>query len=776
MPRPASTHSGRWSSSIRPKWRGYSHRLAGRPAGSGRPRLPRSSWCAPVRAASACRSARSRPGRSPVRSTRRSARKADRVGDEGDPEERDAGVVPAGAEVRRAGQQRQRQQHEWIEVLLVDEPHRERGDEEGGQVDGRKRLRAGPSDEHEGGHAAQRHERPEEERRPDHHREPVGDLPQVAGATALPGQDRLVDEGRDREQHDCHRHAGDESRRGQIRHADPTRPAQQARAEDDRAVRAEQRHGERDRSQRERVAPHARAVGAEAARGGVGTRGHQAAPFDDERSERSERDAEQRGPDRAPAKGPRAPHQEPSRHQRQPHERLPRKHGSGDPQTGHGEGHERSVGTEPVDALEGEQGEEDRQVVGEQRERGPEEVGREDEQKGEREGLPRLERRSPAQEPQQRQRRAVREPDVEQPQLPQVEPDQLTPGGREQVIERRLRGRIAREVETLGELKDRWELVDPGVAPVEGVDLDGESLEDSHSDQERHGQQGGEHPPRRGPDHRPGAGGCARGAGHPSGSGRGGRKRGTTSTAMIAAMIRAAPSQPVTVRRSSFRSQPKRPAKAGSDARMSAVRAGGACCWANDWTKNPSALATREVTISADHTVAPSGRSSWPAAAPIARQVNPTTPSWTASSAPTWKRSTALAVARMCAASEIAQTSTSPSPRRSKSPPAPDSSHSPNIETAAAAHAMAGIRWPRKTAPRTGVSTTKSPVMKPAFEALVSSSPSVWKMYPPVRKTPITRPARQPSGGSVRRRRWKMTATISAAGMNRYARKAIVGS
>ena len=82
----------------------------------------------------------------------------------------------------------------------------------------------------------------------------------------------------------------------------------------------------------------------------------------------------------------------------------------------------------------------------------------------------------------------------------------------------------------------------------------------------------------------------------------------------------------------------------------------------------------------------------------------------------------------MCAASENAHSSTSPSPRRSKSPPAPDSSQRPSIDTPAATQASAGMRWRRKTAPSTGVSTTNSPVMKPVFDALVSSSPSVWKM------------------------------------------------
>jgi hypothetical protein len=43
------------------------------------------------------------------------------------------------------------------------------------------------------------------------------------------------------------------------------------------------------------------------------------------------------------------------------------------------------------------------------------------------------------------------------------------------------------------------------------------------------------------------------------------------STATIAAMIGAAPSQPMAVRRASFRSQPNRPAKAGSAAQTEAI-------------------------------------------------------------------------------------------------------------------------------------------------------------------------------------------------------------
>ena len=49
---------------------------------------------------------------------------------------------------------------------------------------------------------------------------------------------------------------------------------------------------------------------------------------------------------------------------------------------------------------------------------------------------------------------------------------------------------------------------------------------------------------------------------------------------------------------------------------------------------------------------------------------------------------TAQAVARMCAASEIAHRKTSPSPRRLKSSLPPESSQRPTMATPAAAHAI----------------------------------------------------------------------------------------
>ena len=74
-----------------------------------------------------------------------------------------------------------------------------------------------------------------------------------------------------------------------------------------------------------------------------------------------------------------------------------------------------------------------------------------------------------------------------------------------------------------------------------------------------------------------------------------------------------------------------------------------------------------------------------------------------------------------------AQPNTSPSPRSDASPPAPDSRNRPSAETPAAVHATAPTGMRKITSPNRGVRTTNRPVMKPAFEALVCSRPSVWK-------------------------------------------------
>ena len=90
----------------------------------------------------------------------------------------------------------------------------------------------------------------------------------------------------------------------------------------------------------------------------------------------------------------------------------------------------------------------------------------------------RLERGGPAQQAQQRERRPVRDGDVQQSQLPELEADDLAPPRDQQVVERRLRRGVVREVDALRELDDRRQLVDARVGAVEGVDLDRQALED----------------------------------------------------------------------------------------------------------------------------------------------------------------------------------------------------------------------------------------------------------------------------------------------------------
>jgi len=60
--------------------------------------------------------------------------------------------------------------------------------------------------------------------------------------------------------------------------------------------------------------------------------------------------------------------------------------------------------------------------------------------------------------------------------------------------------------------------------------------------------------------------------------------------------------------------------------------------------------------------------------------------------------------------------------------PEPDRRYRPTDETTAAAQAGAPMRSCRNAAPMTGVSTTNRPVMKAALDAVVSSSPRVWRM------------------------------------------------
>ena len=105
-------------------------------------------------------------------------------------------------------------------------------------------------------------------------------------------------------------------------------------------------------------------------------------------------------------------------------------------------GAERCRPAERLDSLQRQEGEQQRQVVREQREGRAEEVGREHEHERERQRLPRLERRGPAEQPEQRQRGAVRDRRVQQPELPQLEARDLAEAGEQQVVQRRLCGRI----------------------------------------------------------------------------------------------------------------------------------------------------------------------------------------------------------------------------------------------------------------------------------------------------------------------------------------------
>jgi hypothetical protein len=57
--------------------------------------------------------------------------------------------------------------------------------------------------------------------------------------------------------------------------------------------------------------------------------------------------------------------------------------------------------------------------------------------------------------------------------------------------------------------------------------------------------------------------------------------------------------------------------------------------------------------------------------------------------------------------------------------PPPDSRKSPTADTPAAVNANGPIRSRRNTAASSGVMTTNRPVMNPAFDAVVCSSPSV---------------------------------------------------
>ena len=313
----------------------------------------------------------------------------------------------------------------------------------------------------------------------------LGHLPEVAGVARLEA-DRLVLERRD-QQH-CHarrRAGGDQGPRRPV-------PACGARPEQDRGVHPEDAEREADRAQRQRVAANPGLVCAEAARGRIRARRHQAVPLDRQRRERDQGEPEQRGAcQQSRRRAPLAQQQERAGDQRDPQEGLACQHRRAREQGGGGEGGHRAVARVGVHALERQQREQDREVVRQQREGGAEEVRRQREGERERERRGVGERGRAAQQAQQRQRGAVGDRHVEQPQLPQLEAHELAPAGHHEVEERGLGGRVVGEVEPVAELEDRRQLIDGGVAAVERVDLDGQALEHRDADQERDGEQKG---------------------------------------------------------------------------------------------------------------------------------------------------------------------------------------------------------------------------------------------------------------------------------------------
>ena len=125
-----------------------------------------------------------------------------------------------------------------------------------------------------------------------------------------------------------------------------------------------------------------------------------------------------------------------------------------------------------------------------------------------------------------------------------------------------------------------------------------------------------------------------------------------------------------------------------------------------------------------------------------------------------------------------AQANTSASPRRTSSR-CSDSSASPTAATQAPVTGHRPGAWRSSRAPSRGVSTTDSPVMKPALDAVVYWSPTVWNPYPANSASPITAPAasapdgpRSPPGWPAphsppRASRGRMAASSRAAARNR---------
>ena len=82
----------------------------------------------------------------------------------------------------------------------------------------------------------------------------------------------------------------------------------------------------------------------------------------------------------------------------------------------------------------------------------------------------------------------------------------------------------------------------------------------------------------------------------------------------------------------------------------------------------------------------------------------------------------------------------------------------------------------RNTAANTGANTTNRPVTKPAFDARVYWSPTVWDAYPAKSASPATSPARRPSRESPRTCRPNTAVITTAASVKRSARNSNGGT
>jgi len=193
---------------------------------------------------------------------------------------------------------------------------------------------------------------------------------------------------------------------------------------------------------------------------------------------------------------------------------------------------------------------------------------------------------------------------------------------------------------------------------------------------------------------------------------------------MTPARMTALPSQPRTARRSPATSTPKRAAKTGSAAKMSAVWPAVVNFWAAVWMKKASAVAARPVKRAAPHTApGTAGKPPAPSEAPPLRSATVATCTSVRRRASRPGERAPRAV--MWPAKPKAQPKTSKSPRCIDQSAFSESSARPAVANAVPASAVRVGRRRQSRATKSGTSTTESPVMNPALEAVVSCRPKV---------------------------------------------------